>query len=179
MTPPGVQGQGGDPARVDGDGDPGPGDDDRAGDAARDVIALLRGPTDWSLGLYRVLVDVWLVGILPVTVYPFMDGKVWCRYWCPLAKMMQFFAQCYTKLGINRFHIVANDKCIACDECSRYCQVGIDVMQYALKQETLDNATSSCIGCGICVTVCPMDTLSFSKDGTVHLPVLNTATTAH
>ena len=27
---------------------------------------------------------VWLVGILPVTVYPFMGGKVWCRYWCPL-----------------------------------------------------------------------------------------------
>ena len=34
-------------------------------------------------------------------------------------------------------------------------------MQYALKQEVLDNSTSSCIGCGICVTVCPMDTLSF------------------
>jgi ferredoxin len=38
-------------------------------------------------------------------------------------------------------------------------------MQYALKQETLDNATSSCIGCGICVTVCPMDTLSFDNRG--------------
>jgi ferredoxin len=39
--------------------------------------------------------------------------------------------------------------------------VGIDVMSYALKQQVLDNATSSCIGCGICVSVCPMDTLSF------------------
>ena len=37
-------------------------------------------------------------------------------------------------------------------------------MQYALKQETLDNSTSSCIGCGICVTVCPMDTLSYGKE---------------
>ena len=86
--------------------------------------------------------------------------------------MMQLFSNVYTKLGISRFHIVANDKCIACNECSRHCQVGIDVMQYALKEETLDNATSSCIGCGVCVTVCPMDTLSYSKDGTVHLPVL-------
>jgi len=34
-------------------------------------------------------------------------------------------------------------------------------MSYALKQQVLDNATSSCIGCGICVSVCPMDTLSF------------------
>jgi MinD superfamily P-loop ATPase len=85
--------------------------------------------------------------------------------------MMQVFSRAYTRLGLSRFHIVANDKCIACNECSRNCQVGIDVMQYALKQETLDNATSSCIGCGICVTVCPMDTLSFSKTGKPLLPV--------
>ncbi len=127
---------------------------------------------DRSIYVYRILVDVWLVGILPVTVYPFMGGKVWCRFWCPLAKMMEITSRFYTRLGISRFHIVANDKCIACNECSRNCQVGIDVMQYALKQETLDNATSSCIGCGICVTVCPMDTLSYSKAGESPLNVL-------
>jgi polyferredoxin len=86
---------------------------------------------------------------------------VWCRYWCPLAKMMQLLSTFYTRLGISRFRIAANDKCIACGECSRNCQVGIDVQGYALKQEALDNATSSCIGCGICVTACPMDVLSF------------------
>lgn len=69
----------------------------------------------------------------------------------------------YAKIGISKFHIHANDKCIGCYERSRNCQVGIDVMSYALKQEVLDNETSSCIGCGICVTVCPMDTLSFNK----------------
>jgi polyferredoxin len=138
----------------------------------RDVIGLVR-TADWGIYLYRIFADVWLVGILPVTVYPFMGGKVWCRYWCPLAKLMQLMSAVMTKVGLSRFHIVANDKCIACNECSRNCQVGIDVMQYALKQETLDNATSSCIGCGICVSVCPMDTLSFSKDGrTVHLPIV-------
>ncbi len=139
----------------------------------RDVVGLVR-TADLGIWGYRIVADVWLVGILPVTLYPFMGGKVWCRYWCPLAKMMAMFSKLYVKLGISRFHIVANDKCIACNECSRHCQVGIDVMQYALKQETLDNATSSCIGCGICVTVCPMDTLSYSTDGNVHLPVLGT-----
>ena len=84
---------------------------------------------------------------------------------------------------ISRFEIVANDKCIACGECSRNCQVGIPVMQYALKQDVLDNETSSCIGCGICVTVCPMDTLGFGEHapaGASHasghaLPVVATA----
>ncbi len=131
---------------------------------AKDTLGFIK-TADRSIYLYRILVDVWLVGILPVTVYPFMGGKVWCRYWCPLAKLMHLFSQGFTKLGLSRFHIVANDKCIACNECSRNCQVGIDVMQYALKQETLDNATSSCIGCGVCVSACPMDTLSFDKTG--------------
>jgi ferredoxin len=48
-------------------------------------------------------------------------------------------------------------------ECTRNCQVGIDVMTYALKQEPITNANSSCIGCGICVTVCPMGVLSFQS----------------
>jgi ferredoxin len=36
------------------------------------------------------------------------------------------------------------------------------VMRFALKQEEITNFNSSCIGCGICVTVCPMNVLSFA-----------------
>ncbi len=131
----------------------------------RDAYAAIWQPTERALQVYRIFADVWLVGILPVTLYPFLGGKVWCRYWCPLAKLMQVQSTLFAKFRLSRFHIVANDKCIGCYECSRNCQVGIPVMQYALKQETLDNSTSSCIGCGICVTVCPMDTLTFSSTG--------------
>ena len=130
----------------------------------RDSIALFREPADFGVQFYRVVADVWLVGILPVTLYPFLGGKVWCRYWCPLAKMMGILSKFYAKVGLSRFAIEANEKCIGCYECSRNCQVGIPVMQYALKQERLDNETSSCIGCGICVSACPMDTLSFGKE---------------
>jgi len=127
----------------------------------------IASPAEAGLHLYRILVDVWLVGILPVTLYPFLGGKVWCRFWCPLAKMMQLQSKLFARLRWSRFRIASNDKCIACNECSRNCQVGIDVMSYALKQDVLDNATSSCIGCGICVTVCPMDVLSFTEPETV------------
>jgi thioredoxin reductase/polyferredoxin len=130
------------------------------------------GSAELGMKIYRVVADVWLVGILPVTLYPFLGGKVWCRYWCPLAKMMQYTSAFFARLGWSRFKIVANDKCIACGECSRNCQVGIPVMQYALKQDVLDNKTSSCIGCGICVTVCPMDTLEFGKSVGPLLPVV-------
>jgi polyferredoxin len=128
----------------------------------RDAVTFFRKPAGVGSEYYHLFADVWLVGILPVSLYPFFGGKVWCRYWCPLAKFMQILSAAYTRWGVSRFAISSNDKCIACGECSRNCQVGIDVMQFALKQEELNNVNSSCIGCGICVTVCPMDVLSFT-----------------
>lgn len=128
---------------------------------AQDAVHLLRKPALLGKEWYHLIADVWLVGILPVTLYPFFGGKVWCRYWCPLAKLMQVFSSFFTRFRASRFAIHANDKCIGCGECSRNCQVGIDVMNFALKQDELNNFNSSCIGCGICVTVCPMDVLSF------------------
>ena len=127
----------------------------------RDVWVAWSGAADAAISAYRLSVDVWLIGILPVTLYPFLGGKIWCRYWCPLAKMMDLMSRLCVRLGISRYHIVSNDKCISCYECSRNCLVGIDVMSAAMKQDILDNSNSSCIGCGICVTVCPMDVLSF------------------
>jgi len=130
----------------------------------KDAVAAFRMPAAGGLQIYHLIADTWLVGILPVALYPFFGGKVWCRYWCPLAKMMELFSAVFARFHLSRFAISSNDKCIACGECSRNCQVGIDVMKYALRQEILDNSNSSCIGCGICVTVCPMDVLSFGRE---------------
>lgn len=129
----------------------------------QDVVKAFREPAGQSITYYRLVVDTWLVGIIPVALYPFFGGKVWCRYWCPLAKMMEVWARFYTRMRWSRFAITANDKCIACGECTRNCQVGIDVMKYALEQKELNNENSSCIGCGICITVCPMTVLQFGK----------------
>ena len=139
----------------------------------RDVVEAFNQPAQRGIYIYRIVADIWLVGILPLTLYPFLGGKIWCRYWCPLAKMMELFSRAYERLGISRYRIASNEKCIACGECTRNCLVGIDVMRFALKQESITNANSSCIGCGICVTVCPMDVLSFGlappKSGLVQL----------
>ena len=129
----------------------------------RDAVEAFRNPAERGTYVYRIVADVWLVGILPLTLYPFLGGKIWCRYWCPLAKMMELFSHAYAKLRISQYRINSNEKCIVCGECSLNCLVGIDVMSFALKQEPITNANSSCIGCGICVSVCPMDVLSFGR----------------
>ena len=105
---------------------------------------------------YNYLVDFWLVAVLPIALYPFFGGKVWCRYWCPLAAYNGLLAKWYGRLQIH-----SNDKCISCTQCSKYCQVGIDVMTFAKNQTSFDNSNSSCIQCGICIDVCPMGVLSF------------------
>lgn len=109
---------------------------------------------------YSYLVDFWLVAVIPIGLYPFFGGKVWCRYWCPLAHYMKWLSRMFGRLEIK-----ANDHCIQCGECSRYCQVGVDVMAFARNGESFDNTNSSCIHCGICITVCPMDVLSFNVKG--------------
>ena len=83
------------------------------------TVLVLAGSAAGSKGLtwYNLLADTWLVGILPVTLYPFFGGKIWCRYWCPLAKMMEYFSQAFTRMKASRFAIHSNDRCIACGEC--------------------------------------------------------------
>lgn len=127
-----------------------------------------RADNAWALA-YSYIVDFWLVAVIPVALYPFFGGKVWCRYWCPLAAWNQILAAWYGRLQIK-----ANDKCISCTMCSRYCQVGVDVMAFAKNQEAFDNRNSSCIHCGICIDVCPMGVLSFDlrPAGARALPVL-------
>ncbi len=111
--------------------------------------------------LYNYVVDFWLVAVIPITLYPFFGGKVWCRYWCPLAAYNGWLARWY-----GRLKIVADDNCISCTQCSKYCQVGVDVMAFARNGLPFDNSNSSCIQCGICIDVCPMDVLSFeTSDG--------------
>lgn len=122
------------------------------------IVAFLFG-TDGNNMIwksYDYLVDFWMVAVIPIGLYPFFGGKVWCRYWCPLAHYMKLLSKWYGKLAIT-----SNDKCISCTQCSKYCQVGVDVMAFAKNQEPFDNTNSSCIHCGICITVCPMDVLQF------------------
>ncbi len=115
-----------------------------------------------AISSYGWITDYWLAAIIPVSLYPIAGGKVWCRYWCPLAKWMQLWSKWF-----GRLRIVSNEKCITCGECSRYCQVGIDVMGFAKNRAEFSNKNTSCIHCGICVTVCPMDVLSFDDGGGV------------
>ena len=108
---------------------------------------------------YKLIVDIGLASIVAITLYPFSGGRVWCRFFCPLAKWMEL----WSRWGGGKLAVVPNDECISCGECTRYCQMGIDVRAFAQRNHPLSNETTSCVFCGICVTVCPVDVLSIKR----------------
>jgi thioredoxin reductase/polyferredoxin len=139
--------------------------------AGRVVLVLASAVTlltlffgNWALAsegmiLYGIWIDTMLAGAVGVGLYWFMGNRVWCRFFCPLRMYMNLIG------GLaSRFRIVpSRDKCIACGQCSRECQMGIPVMDFAKKGEAVTLANSSCIGCGICVDVCPVEVLHWNE----------------
>ncbi len=104
---------------------------------------------------YIYIVDFWLASVIGVSLYFFFGARIWCRYFCPLAHYMRLLSAWF-----GGFRVKPSDRCIACGECTRYCQMGIDVMKFALQRVPVDNRNSSCIGCDICVSSCPMGNLT-------------------
>ena len=114
---------------------------------------------DSARKVYKAAIDIGLACIVPITLYPFNGGRVWCRFFCPLAKWMELWGR-WTG---GKLAIVPNDECISCGECTRYCQMGIDVRGFAQREEPLSNESTCCVFCGICVTVCPVDVLKVER----------------
>jgi polyferredoxin len=110
------------------------------------------GVQDW----YGFAIGAMFAGVLGVGLYPLMGTRVWCRFGCPMAALLGLVQ----KLG--RFRItVKNDMCIACGNCSTYCEMGIDVRAYAMANQSFTRA--SCVGCGLCQHVCPRGVLKLEN----------------
>lgn len=108
---------------------------------------------------YGLVVDFGLASVVGVAFYPYLGNRVWCRFFCPLRAYMELVSKAVSKVQIS-----ANEKCIGCGECTRFCQMGIDVQSFAQKGQSFHNGNSACIHCGICVQVCPMNVLDLNLD---------------
>jgi thioredoxin reductase/polyferredoxin len=108
---------------------------------------------------YGLVVDFGLASVLGVAFYPYLGNRVWCRFFCPLRAYMELVSK-----WLSKVQITSNDKCIGCGECTRFCQMGIDVQAFAQRQTPLHNGNSACIQCGICIQVCPMSVLDLTSD---------------
>jgi thioredoxin reductase/NAD-dependent dihydropyrimidine dehydrogenase PreA subunit len=105
---------------------------------------------------WKWIVDVFLAGVLGYGLYFWYSGRTWCRFACPLAALMHWYAR------LGRFRILADKKkCISCNVCTSVCHQGIDIMSFANKG--LPMADPQCVRCSACVQMCPTGVLSFGQ----------------
>jgi polyferredoxin len=105
---------------------------------------------------YKWIVDIFFSGIIGVGLYFKYSGRVWCRFFCPLAALMHLYAR------FSRFAIVAEKKkCISCNVCTTVCHQGIDVMSFANKGVPMQDP--ECVRCSACVQSCPTGVLTFGQ----------------
>lgn len=127
--------------------------------AARLFDALVEGKRGGRLVNplnYKWVVDVGLAGVLGVGAYFWFSGRVWCRFFCPLAALMHIYAR------FSRFGIIAEKKkCISCNVCTSVCHQGIDVMNFANKGAAMRDP--ECVRCSACVQSCPTGVLTFGQ----------------
>ena len=106
------------------------------------------------LGWYDFWVGTFLAGALAIGLYPFLGQRLWCRMWCPLAFWMNFWGR-WSQFKISP----EKGKCIDCNVCNQYCQMGIDIKGRALRGEPVTLADTPCVGCQECIVRCPMQIL--------------------
>jgi thioredoxin reductase/ferredoxin len=105
---------------------------------------------------YKWIVDVLLAGVLGYGLYFWYSGRVWCRFFCPLAALMHVYAR------FSRFRILPEkNKCISCNVCTQVCHQGIDVMSFANRGLPMDDP--QCVRCSACVSSCPTGVLTFGQ----------------
>lgn len=105
---------------------------------------------------WKWTVDVLFGGILGVGLYFKYSGRVWCRFACPLAALMNIYTR------FSRFRIFAEkEKCISCNQCTSVCHQGIDIMAFANKGKPMEDP--QCVRCSACVQVCPTGVLKFGE----------------
>lgn len=106
---------------------------------------------------YGFVIGAMFSGVIGVGFYPLLGTRVWCRFGCPLAGYLGILQKYF-----SRFKITTNGgQCISCGNCSKYCEMGIDVRSYAQKGQNIVRA--SCVGCGICSAVCPRGVLKLEN----------------
>ncbi|NRA67379.1 MAG: 4Fe-4S binding protein [Pseudobacteriovorax sp.] len=106
---------------------------------------------------YGFLIGAAFSGVIGVGFYPLMGSRVWCRFGCPMAAILGIMQKFFSRFRITTI----GSQCISCGNCSKYCEMGIDVRWYAQRGQNVVRA--SCVGCGVCSAVCPRVVLSLEN----------------
>jgi len=131
-----------------------------AGIAAVTILALTghagTAAFDW---IYLIVFILLLRALLSLAVnvifMPRFGTRIWCKYFCPQGLLLGLLGR------ISRFALIRNnDLCKHCGLCSKHCSMALDIAG-----GPAFNRSGDCVGCGVCVEVCPQNALSMTTAG--------------
>lgn len=104
--------------------------------------------------LFILLLRTLLMTAVNIILMPKFGARIWCKYFCPHGLLTGLIS----KLG--RFALVKDQSlCVSCGNCNANCSMSIDV-----KGGPPVNRTGDCVGCGVCVEVCPQNALAMTTN---------------
>lgn len=104
----------------------------------------------YSLSLLPRLAIPGVILLALVILGSFFYDRLWCRFLCPYAGLMNAFQGLAALIGISRKKVKRNlERCTDCGVCSLYCPMNINIAEF----EYVHNP--KCIHCGICAQKCP------------------------
>lgn len=131
-------------------------------------LAWSLGPRSWAQTVFREaftglpffnyswFVVLFAAGAVGLGATFFFSGRVWCRFACPLGALSHVHAR------TSRFRILPDkSKCISCGLCTAVCHAGVDVMNFANKDQPMRDP--QCVRCSACVEQCPAAALAFGQ----------------
>lgn len=110
-------------------------------------------PDPYAIGrLFMTLLSITTgIGIILAIM---IHQRTWC-YICPIGTISSW-------VGKNRQQLhTKDDLCTSCKLCNKPCPMGL--APHEIKEKGKMSFRGDCLKCGLCVTTCPKDALSFSK----------------
>lgn len=91
-----------------------------------------------------------LLNVVNIILMPKFGTRIWCKYFCPQGLLIGLISR------LGRFTLVRDKElCTNCNTCNNNCSMDINI-----SGGPEINRSTDCVGCGVCVEVCPQQALS-------------------
>ncbi|MEW5692321.1 MAG: 4Fe-4S binding protein [Candidatus Hydrogenedentota bacterium] len=103
---------------------------------------------------YSIVFYFYIGFILNILLFYFIGNRFFCRFLCPLSQFMEYVGS-RSSMPV----ITSTGNCSDCKVCDENCQMGIEVSNLIKNDKEISLGNSTCIYCGICVSLCPQKAL--------------------
>lgn len=104
----------------------------------------------FALSLLPRLAIPGLVVFLLISIVAAFTERLWCRWLCPYAALMNIFQYLGAWFGIKRRKIHRNlERCVDCGICMIYCPMNLNIAEDEYVQ------SPECVHCLVCASKCP------------------------